>query len=86
MKKEYETFLFVLEGRADGIVDRKGDVLIDEIKGTFRDLAELKGPDPLHTAQAMCYAWMYMQDHPLRQYHGTDYLLQHGRRGYPLFS
>lgn len=63
-EKEYETFLFVLEGRADGIVDRKGDVLIDEIKGTFRDLEELKGPDPLHTAQAMCYAWMYMQDHP----------------------
>ncbi|MCH1982404.1 ATP-dependent DNA helicase [Ruminococcus sp. OA3] len=63
-EKEYDTFLFVLEGRADGIVDKKGEVLIDEIKGTFRNLEDLKGPDPLHTAQAMCYAWMYMQNHP----------------------
>lgn len=62
-EKEYDTFLFVLEGRADGIVDKKGDVLIDEIKGTFRNLEELKGPDTLHVAQAKCYAWMYAQNH-----------------------
>ena len=32
----------VVEGRADGIVDMPGKVMIDEIKGTYRDLNHLK--------------------------------------------
>lgn len=54
--KEY---LLVVEGRADGIVDRPGDVMIDEIKGTYRDLDKLKKPVPEHVAQAKCYAYIY---------------------------
>lgn len=52
-------YRLVVEGRADGIVDVPGKVMIDEIKGTYRDLNHLKRPDLLHVAQAKCYAYLY---------------------------
>lgn len=36
--------------------------LIDEIKGTYRELAKMKEPVPVHLAQAKCYAAMYLMD------------------------
>lgn len=62
-QKEYDDFVFLLEGRADGIVKKSEDVLIDEIKGTYRDVDELEKPAPLHVAQAKCYGFMYARDH-----------------------
>lgn len=53
----------ILEGRADGVVDQPGQVMIDEIKGTYRDLDRLKRPVPVHIAQAKCYAYMYALEH-----------------------
>lgn len=67
---EYE---IVVEGRADGIITesaavpendslvQKPTVTIDEIKGTFQDLKKLKGPVPVHLAQAKCYAYIYAE-------------------------
>lgn len=52
-------YLLVVEGRADGIFCEDGKVTIDEIKGTYRELARMKGPAPLHIAQAKCYAYIY---------------------------
>jgi len=52
-------YLLTVEGRADGIIHQKGQVVIDEIKGTYRELAKMRGPAPLHLAQAKCYACMY---------------------------
>ena len=52
----------VVEGRADGIID-SDPVAVDEIKGTYRDLSRMKKPNPVHLAQAKCYAWMYGQEH-----------------------
>ncbi len=72
----------VIEGRADGILDKymdkavseveigqesflKKDIyrpLIDEIKGTYRDLSLMREPVPVHLAQAKCYGAMYMLD------------------------
>lgn len=52
-------YCLVVEGRADGIVDRPERVMVDEIKGTYRDLDRLKRPIPVHVAQAKCYAYMY---------------------------
>ncbi len=49
----------VLEGRADGIYERKGVVTIDEIKGTYRKVDKMEGAELLHLAQAKCYAYMY---------------------------
>lgn len=60
-----------LEGRADGIVDRRGEeqntdnVLVDEIKGVYRRLEELTEPVRVHMTQAMCYAYIYAHDNGL---------------------
>ena len=54
-----ENYVIIVEGRADGIIEQNGETTIDEIKGTYRDLAKLKAPLPLHIAQAKCYAYMY---------------------------
>lgn len=49
---------FLIEGRADGVF-KIGDVnYIDEIKGVYMSMSELKEPVPVHLAQAMCYAYM----------------------------
>lgn len=58
-KIEYDKFFLMVEGRADGIINRNGDVSIDEIKGTFSDLEYLKEPVQVHLAQAKCYAYIY---------------------------
>lgn len=63
---EYENYIFTVEGRADGVIDGK-PVTIDEIKGTYRDLAKMKAPEQVHLAQAKCYAWMYAHDHGLSE-------------------
>lgn len=49
----------VVEGRADGIITKQDTVTIDEIKGTFQDLKKMKGPVPVHLAQAKCYAYIH---------------------------
>jgi len=54
-----EYYDLVVEGRADGVIDSGGSVTIDEIKGTYRELSHMKGPVPVHLAQAKCYAYMY---------------------------
>ncbi len=54
-----EDYILVVEGRADGIIRHEETVTIDEIKGTYRELARLTVPARLHIAQAKCYAYMY---------------------------
>ncbi len=49
----------IVEGRADGVIDTGRTVTIDEIKGTYRELSHMRGPVPVHVAQAKCYAYMY---------------------------
>lgn len=53
-----EEYDLIVEGRADGIVHHAGQVMIDEIKGTYRELGRIREPMPLHLAQAKCYAYM----------------------------
>lgn len=54
-------YQITIDGRADGIITRDAGVIIDEIKGTYRDLEKLKAPQPIHLAQAKCYAYIYAQ-------------------------
>lgn len=54
-----EGFSLVIEGRADGIIQQNGQVTIDEIKGTYREVARMREALPLHLAQAKCYAYIY---------------------------
>ncbi len=50
-----------VEGRADGIfpeTDGAG-MTIDEIKGVYRPLSQIREPIEVHRAQALCYAYIY---------------------------
>ena len=76
LKKEWQEdgYTLVLEGRADGIdrVSQEGEesrplVIIDEIKCLFQDVNEMRSPQPLHLAQAKCYAAMYGSQEGLDQ-------------------
>lgn len=53
-------YRLVLEGRADGVIHKQEGVTIDEIKGTYRELAYMNGPVQVHLAQAKVYAAMYL--------------------------
>ena len=61
MKHYYVTdaYTIVIEGRADGVITTSTGVVIDEIKGTYREIEKLEAPQPVHLAQAMCYAFFY---------------------------
>ncbi len=62
-------YMLIVEGRADGIIHKDGQVTIDEIKGTYRDVARMKAPLPLHVAQAKCYAYLYGAGRGLEEIH-----------------
>ena len=52
-------FILSVEGRADGIMETADVIVVDEIKGIYKELEFLKEPVPVHLAQAMCYAYIY---------------------------
>ena len=51
-------FTLKIEGRADGLIHTKEQVMIDEIKGVLRELDRVQEPAGIHLAQAKCYASM----------------------------
>ena len=55
----FDTFYLRVEGRADGILEEYGVIIIDEIKGVFQELASLQEVREVHKAQAKCYAYIY---------------------------
>lgn len=60
-------FVLSVEGRADGVIECPEGIVIDEIKGIFRDLEFLLEPVPVHLAQAKCYAFIYADVHKLKE-------------------
>ena len=59
--RDYEV---LLEGRADGIYQKREIMVIDEIKGTYQNLMAFDEPIFVHKAQAMCYGCLYgMENH-----------------------
>lgn len=66
-QSEYDDLIIQVEGRADGIQTGQEIVLIDEIKGIYKDVQQLDEPVGVHRAQAMCYAWIYGEQHELDQ-------------------
>ena len=51
-------FTLKIEGRADGLIHTKEQVMVDEIKGVLRELDRVQEPAGIHLAQARCYASM----------------------------
>ncbi|WP_367566185.1 ATP-dependent DNA helicase [Lacrimispora sp.] len=62
---EEDRFQILVEGRADGVIEKPEGVTIDEIKGIYMDLSYLKEPVAVHLAQAMCYGYFYCFDRQL---------------------
>jgi DNA excision repair protein ERCC-2 len=56
-------FILRIQGRLDGVFTTAAGVRIEEIKTVGRGWD--RRPDPLHWAQAKCYAAIYAQDHAL---------------------
>lgn len=65
-----EDIEFHVEGRADGVICEDGDIIIDEIKSTTRNLEDIHEDfNFLHWAQAKCYGYFYALDHELEGIH-----------------
>ncbi|SCW65472.1 Rad3-related DNA helicase [Lachnospiraceae bacterium C10] len=71
----YPEYTLRIEGRADGIIyetipgteeiQEDREVMIDEIKGIYRDLKKMDEAEMLHMAQAKCYAYMFAKENHL---------------------
>lgn len=72
------TVELIVDGRADGVLSVQPEqkaslalppdapsVIIDEIKGVYRDVQRMKEPELLHLAQAKCYAFIYAKQEKL---------------------
>ncbi|MBQ9361218.1 MAG: ATP-dependent DNA helicase [Lachnospiraceae bacterium] len=60
-----DDIMLTVEGRADGVIDNKGYITIDEIKGLYLDVMRLAEPVEVHLAQAKCYAYIWAKQHSL---------------------
>lgn len=70
LKYTVETDLYELtiDGRADGIfTNEEGLVVIDEIKGIYKNLDHLEQPIYVHQAQALVYAYIFASQNELEQ-------------------
>lgn len=64
---EYDDLILRVEGRADGIFSQDEQFCIDEIKGVYKNLELMEEPVLVHRAQALCYAWIYLDEHELEK-------------------
>lgn len=65
-KFDYGDILLLVEGRADGIIKENSEVIIEEIKSTYRDLLYIdEDYNPLHWAQSKFYGYFYCKDNEL---------------------
>ena len=64
-------FLLTVDGRADGVIreerpdeteEKKPALTVDEIKGVFRKVSEMEGPENVHLAQAEMYAYILSEE------------------------
>ncbi|MCX7709712.1 MAG: ATP-dependent DNA helicase [Clostridia bacterium] len=63
---EYMGFSLTLEGRIDGVIQEGSSIVIDEIKTTPMPLEFIdESYNPLHWAQAKCYAYIYAAQNAL---------------------
>ncbi len=66
-RTEYQDFIFIIEGRADGIITDNDTIIVDEIKSTNRPLEQIdENYSETHWAQAKCYAFIYCVQNNLK--------------------
>lgn len=60
--------ILLVEGRADGIINENGDIIIEEIKSTYRELSQIdKEYNLLHWAQGKFYGYIYCKDNNINR-------------------
>ena len=65
---ENDLYELTIDGRADGIfTNDDGLVVIDEIKGIYKNLENLEQPIYVHQAQALVYAYIFALQNELEQ-------------------
>ena len=57
----FDDYDLLVEGRADGIIEGN-PITVDEIKTTHRELIKVTHPEPVHLAQAKCYAYFILKE------------------------
>ncbi|MGD9567199.1 MAG: ATP-dependent DNA helicase [Sedimentibacter sp.] len=70
LKKEFEfnNIMFIIEGRADGVIIENGQTTIDEIKSTYTNLDLIDETyNTAHMAQVKCYAYIYGLENSLER-------------------
>ena len=56
----YDDIVLQVEGRADGIIKENNEIIIEEIKSTYRDLLYIEEDyNPVHWAQSKFYGYIY---------------------------
>jgi DNA excision repair protein ERCC-2 len=66
MEVETADLILVVGGRIDGVLETEGDILVEEIKSTTRDLKLSKWhTDPCHWGQAKAYAYLLAREQGL---------------------
>lgn len=58
-----DNIILLVDGRADGIINENGNVIIEEIKSTYKDLSYIEEDyNLLHWAQGKFYGYIYCKD------------------------
>lgn len=64
----FDNFILRIEGRADGVLKNNGEIVIDEIKTTLKDVMDISYDfNKLHWAQAKVYAYIYSKQNNLEK-------------------
>ncbi|WP_459479534.1 ATP-dependent DNA helicase [Clostridium saccharoperbutylacetonicum] len=58
-----------IEGRADGIINEDGKIIIEEIKSTYKNFAYIDDSNEVHWAQAKVYALIYGEHNKIDTLH-----------------
>lgn len=70
MRHEFirDNVILLVEGRADGIINENGDIIIEEIKSTYCELSQIdKEYNLLHWAQGKFYGYIYCMDNNINR-------------------
>lgn len=69
LKSEFDlgNFILKVDGRADGIIIEDNNVIIEEIKSTYKNLEDIKDDNETHWAQLKFYAFIYALDNNLKE-------------------
>ena len=79
-----EEYQLTVEGRADGIIHHEGQVIVDEIKGTYRDLSRMKASKAAAYCPGEVLCLYVLPEGGFEGNPGSADLLQHGIGGIAL--